>query len=215
MIQARLRLCRLIASQDSAHIAGNAETTYTHQHHVPESEDLSTPSAFLARSASAAAIDAGIRLGEFIASDMVAVRLTPSFRLIVATSPSYLARAGRPRTPSDFAAHACVRMRHSSGALANRRLQNNGAPLDVVVSGPLIFHDYSSMLDAALAGAALVQVPEPIAREHFAAGRLDEVLGKSSVVICLRLSFRSQGPLPARNCAHAAIDRVCDRIEAR
>jgi len=122
--------------------------------------------------------DAGIRLGEFIASDMVAVRLTPSFRLIVVASPSYLVRAGRPRKPADLAAHACVRMRRSGGTLANWRLQDGGRPIDLVVSGPLIVHDYSSMLDAALAGAGLAQVPEPIAREHVTAGRLDEVLGK-------------------------------------
>lgn len=122
--------------------------------------------------------DAGIRMGEFIASDMVAVRLTQPLRLIVVGSPSYLARRGRPRTPSDLASHACVRMRRSSGALANWRLQQDGNPLDLVVSGPLIVHDYPSMLDAALAGTALAQVPEPIAREHMNAGRLDEVLGK-------------------------------------
>jgi DNA-binding transcriptional LysR family regulator len=122
--------------------------------------------------------DAGIRLGEFIASDMVAVRLTPSFRLIVVGSPDYLARAGRPRKPLDLASHACVRLRRSSGALANWRLQNDGDPVDLEVSGPLVVHDYPSMLDAALAGVALAQVPEPIAREHVLAGRLTEVLAK-------------------------------------
>jgi DNA-binding transcriptional LysR family regulator len=123
--------------------------------------------------------DAGIRLGEFIASDMVAVRLTPSFRLIVVASPSYLAHAGSPRTPADLAMHACVRMRRSGGALANWRLEDDGGrPINLVVSGPLIVHDYPSMLDAALAGTALAQVPEPIASEHVKAGRLDEVLSK-------------------------------------
>jgi len=122
--------------------------------------------------------DAGIRLGEFIASDMVAVRLTPSFRLIVVGSPDYLARVGRPRTPSDLASQACVRLRRSGGALANWRLQDEGRPVDLVVSGPLVVHDYPSMLDAALAGVALAQVPEPIAREHVLAGRLREVLAK-------------------------------------
>ena len=122
--------------------------------------------------------DAGIRLGEFIASDMVAVRLTPSFRLIVVGSPDYLARAGRPRTPSDLASHACVRQRRSGGALANWRLQDDGSPVDLVVSGPLVVHDYPSMLDAALGGVALAQVPEPIAREHLLTGRLREVLAK-------------------------------------
>jgi DNA-binding transcriptional LysR family regulator len=122
--------------------------------------------------------DAGIRLGEFIASDMVAVRLTPSFRLIVVAGPDYLARAGRPRTPSDLGRHACVRLRRSGGALANWRLQDDGSPVDLVVSGPLVVHDYPSMLDAALAGVALAQVPEPIAREHVLTGRLREVLAK-------------------------------------
>jgi len=122
--------------------------------------------------------DAGIRLGEFIASDMVAVRLTSSFRIIVVASPSYLARAGRPRVPADLSSHACVRMRRSSGELASWRIKDSGRSIDVVVSGPLIVHDYPSMLDAALAGAALAQVPEPIAREHVTAGRLEEVLAK-------------------------------------
>jgi DNA-binding transcriptional LysR family regulator len=122
--------------------------------------------------------DAGIRLGEFIASDMVAVRLTPSFRLIVVGSPDYLARAGRLRIPSDLASQACVRLRRSGGVLANWRLQDDGSPVDLVVSGPLVVHDYPSMLDAALAGVALAQVPEPIAREHVLAGRLREVLAK-------------------------------------
>ena len=122
--------------------------------------------------------DAGIRLGEFIASDMVAVRLTPSFRLVMVAGPSYLVRAGRPRIPADLAAHACVRMRRSDGTLAHWRLQDGGSPVDLEVSGPLIVHDYPSMLDAALGGAAVAQVPEPIAEEHVTAGRLEEVLGK-------------------------------------
>jgi len=122
--------------------------------------------------------DAGIRLGEFIASDMVAVRLTPPFRLVMVAAPTYLVRAGRPRIPADLAAHACVRMRRSDGTLAHWRLQDGGSPVDLEVSGPLIVHDYPSMLDAALAGAAVAQVPEPIAQEHVTAGRLEEVLGK-------------------------------------
>jgi DNA-binding transcriptional LysR family regulator len=121
--------------------------------------------------------DAGIRLGEFVASDMVAIRLTRSFRLIVVGSPGHLAQFGRPRTPADLASHGCIRLRRSGGALANWRLQDGGGrPVDLVVSGPLIVHDYPSMLDAALSGVALAQVPEPLAREHVTAGRLKEVL---------------------------------------
>ncbi|HZX89589.1 MAG TPA: LysR family transcriptional regulator [Rudaea sp.] len=161
--------------------------------------------------------DAGIRMGEFIASDMVAVRLTPPLRLIVVGSPSYLARRGRPRTPSDLASHACVRMRRSSGALANWRLQQDGNPLDLVVSGPLIVHDYPSMLDAVLAGTALAQVPEPIAREHMNAGRLDEVLGKyaaSTLGVFLYFPDRKQVSPKLRAFIEHARTFVSSRSEA-
>jgi DNA-binding transcriptional LysR family regulator len=120
--------------------------------------------------------DAGIRLGEFIAADMVAVRLTPPFRLVVVGSPDYLARCGRPTTPADLAAHACVRLRRSSGELAHWRLQSPGGPLDLAVSGPLIVNDVPTMLAAALGGVALAQVPEPVARQDVALGRLEQVL---------------------------------------
>ncbi len=122
--------------------------------------------------------DAGIRMGELIAADMVAVRLTPSFRVIVVGSPAYLARCGRPRTPADLSAHACVRLRRSNGALGAWRLQDRGGPVDLAVSGPLIVNDVPTMLDLALDGVVLAQVPEPVAREHLAAGRLEEVLAK-------------------------------------
>jgi len=120
--------------------------------------------------------DAGIRMGEFIASDMVAIRLTPAFRLVVVASPEYLAERGRPRVPLDLAAHACVRLRRSDGALGHWRLQDNGRPLELAVTGPLVVHDFPSMLDAALAGVALAQLPEPVAAEYIKADRLKEVL---------------------------------------
>jgi len=121
--------------------------------------------------------DAGIRLGELIAADMVAVRLTPAFRFIVVGSPAYFRRRGRPRTPADLAAHACVRLRRSNGSLGAWRLQDRGKPLDLAVSGPLIVNDVPTMIDLALDGIALAQVPEPVAREPLAAGRLEETLG--------------------------------------
>ena len=120
--------------------------------------------------------DAGIRLGEFVAADMVAVRLTPAFRFAVVGSAEYLARCGRPKMPADLAAHACVRLRRSSGALAHWRLQNASGSVDLAVSGPLIVNDFPTMLAAALGGVALAQVPEPIAREQLASGQLEEVL---------------------------------------
>jgi DNA-binding transcriptional LysR family regulator len=123
--------------------------------------------------------DAGIRLGEFLAADMAAVRLTPALRLIVVCTQDYLERAGSPRAPADLASQACVRLRSSSGTLASwRLLDGDGDPIDLVVSGPVIVHDYPSMLEAALSGVGLAQVPEPLAREHIEGGRLTEVLAR-------------------------------------
>jgi DNA-binding transcriptional LysR family regulator len=120
--------------------------------------------------------DAGIRLGQFIAADMVAVRLTPPFRLIVVGSPAYLARSGRPERPDDLRHHACVRFRRSGGALALWSLNDNGRAIEIAVSGPLIANDFPTMLGAAVEGVGLAQVPEPIAAEHVRAGRLVHVL---------------------------------------
>jgi DNA-binding transcriptional LysR family regulator len=122
--------------------------------------------------------DAGIRMGEFIAADMVAVRLTPPLRLIVVGSPEYFARCGRPRAPAELTQHACVRLRRSSGMVAPWRMRGSAEPVDLAVSGPLIVNDMPTMLDAALGGVGLAQVPEPIAREHLASGRLEEVLAE-------------------------------------
>jgi len=120
--------------------------------------------------------DAGIRMGEFIAADMVAVRLTPSFRFAIVASPAYLDQRGRPQRPEDLKLHSCVRMRRSSGAVAPWRLQDRGQDFEVAVSGPLLVNDFPTMLGAALGGVGLAQVPEPIAVADVAAARLEEVL---------------------------------------
>jgi DNA-binding transcriptional LysR family regulator len=120
--------------------------------------------------------DAGIRLGQFIAADMVAVRLSPPFRFIVVASPGYLDRHGRPERPEDLRHHACIRLRRSGGALALWQFEDNARTLEVAVSGPLIAHDFPTILGAALEGVGLAQVPEPIAIEAIAAGKLVHVL---------------------------------------
>jgi DNA-binding transcriptional LysR family regulator len=120
--------------------------------------------------------DAGIRLGQFIAADMVAVRLSPPFRFIVVASPAYLDRHGRPERPEDLRHHACLRLRRSGGALALWQFEDNARTLEVAVSGPLIAHDFPTILGAALEGVGLAQVPEPIASEAIAAGKLVHVL---------------------------------------
>ena len=122
------------------------------------------------------AFDAGIRLGEFIAADMVAVRLTPSFRYAIVASPAYLDQRGRPRVPADLQQQACVRMRRAGGVVAPWRVEVGGAPVDLAVGGPLVVNDFPTMLGAALGGVGLAQVPQPIAAADVAAGRLEEVL---------------------------------------
>src|SRR2546430_233512 len=77
--------------------------------------------------------DAGIRLGQFIAPDMVAVRLTKPFPFIVVGSPAYLARSGRPERPDDLRQHACLRLRRSNGALALWSLNDNGQAIEIAV----------------------------------------------------------------------------------
>ena len=120
--------------------------------------------------------DAGVRLGQFIAADMVAVRLTPPLRFIVVGSPAYLARSDRPERPDDLRHHACLRMRRSNGALALWSLNDNGRAIEIAVSGPLIANDFPTMLGAAVEGVGLAQVPEPIATEPVKAGKLVRVL---------------------------------------
>ncbi len=120
--------------------------------------------------------DAGVRMGQFIAADMIAVRLTPPFRFIVVGSPAYLARSGAPERPDDLRQHGCVRWRRSNGALALWSLNDNGRAIELAVSGPFIANDFPTVLGAALEGVGLAQVPEPIAAEHVAAGRLVPVL---------------------------------------
>jgi DNA-binding transcriptional LysR family regulator len=120
--------------------------------------------------------DAGIRLGQFIAADMVAVRLTKPFRLIVVGSPAYLARSGRPERPDDLRQHACLRLRRSNGALALWSLNDNGRAIEIAVPGPLIANDFPTVLGAALEGVGLAQVPEPIAAGAVTAGKLVRLL---------------------------------------
>jgi DNA-binding transcriptional LysR family regulator len=120
--------------------------------------------------------DAGIRLGQFIAADMVAVRLTKPFRFIIVGSPAYLARSGRPERPDDLRRHACLRLRRSNGALASWSLNDDGRAIEIVVSGPFIANDFPTMLGAAVEGVGLAQVPAPIAAGAVTAGKLATVL---------------------------------------
>jgi DNA-binding transcriptional LysR family regulator len=120
--------------------------------------------------------DAGIRMGQFIAADMVAVRLTPPFSFVVVGSPDYLSRRGRPERIDDLRHHACLRMRRSNGSIAPWSFINGNETIESVVSGPLIAHDYPTLLGAAIEGVGLVQMPGPPAQAAIADGRLQALL---------------------------------------
>jgi DNA-binding transcriptional LysR family regulator len=120
--------------------------------------------------------DAGIRLGQFIAADMVAVRLTPPFPFVVVGSPDYLRRRKLPEHIDDLRHHACLRMRRSNGSIAPWSFVNGNKAVEAVVSGPLIAHDYPTLLGAAIQGVGLAQVPGPLAKAPIADGRLQALL---------------------------------------
>ena len=120
--------------------------------------------------------DAGMRMGQFIANDMTALRLTAPFRMVAVGSPDYLALRGIPLTPEDLQRHACLRLRRTAGGASPWRLVENGRPLEIVVRGPLIAGDFPTLLDAAIDGVGLAQVPEPVAVAPVRAGALKAVL---------------------------------------
>ena len=120
--------------------------------------------------------DAGIRLGQFIAADMIAVRLSPPFPFVVVGSPEYLRRQRRPERIDDLRQHACLRMRRSNGSIGPWSFVNGNKPVEAIVSGPLIAHDFPTILGAAVEDMGLAQVPEPIAASLVKAGKLVHVL---------------------------------------
>ena len=120
--------------------------------------------------------DAGIRLGQFVAADMVAVRLTPPFPFVVVGSPDYLRQRKRPEHIDDLRQHACLRMRRSNGSIAPWSFVDGNKAVEAMVSGPFIANDFPTMLGAAVEGLGLAQVPQPIAAGAVKAGKLVQVL---------------------------------------
>jgi len=124
----------------------------------------------------AGGFDAGIRLGESLAQDMVAVPLGGPQRLVSFAAPAYLAGRQPPRTPEDLRAHRCLNYRLTSGALYRWEYAQDGRVLDVALDGPLISNDGGLLLDAARAGAGITWAFEGIVREDLDSGRLVPVL---------------------------------------
>jgi DNA-binding transcriptional LysR family regulator len=120
--------------------------------------------------------DAGVRMGQFIAPDMVTVRLSPPFRLDVVCSPAYLANRAAPELPAQLCDHACLRWRRSDGGIAPWTFNDNGRAIDVAVDGPYIGNDFPTLISAAVAGMGLAQVPAPVAATFVAESKLQRVL---------------------------------------
>jgi len=124
----------------------------------------------------AGGFDAGIRLGELIAVDMIVVRLTPPFPFVVVGSPDYLRRRKPPTRVEDLRDHACLRLRRWNGSIAPWTFAVGNDVIEAAVSGPLIAHDYPTLLGAVIRGLGLAQVPGPIAEAAIADGRLQALL---------------------------------------
>jgi DNA-binding transcriptional LysR family regulator len=121
--------------------------------------------------------DAGVRLGEQVAKDMIAVPIGPNVRLVVVGAPSYFARRPRPKRPQDLTAHECINIRFpTQGGLFAWEFEKRGRELKVRVEGPLVCNSLSVRLHAAVAGLGLTCLPEDQVQTHLADGRLIQVL---------------------------------------
>jgi DNA-binding transcriptional LysR family regulator len=121
--------------------------------------------------------DAGVRLGEQVAKDMIAVRIGPDVRFALVGAKSYFAKRPPPKTPRDLVGHSCINLRLPTyGGLYAWEFERDGRELKVRVEGQLIFNSIFQVLDASLAGFGLAYMPETLARSHIAKGRLKRVL---------------------------------------
>ena len=121
--------------------------------------------------------DAGVRSGEQVAKDMIAVRIGPDMRMAVVGAPSYFAQRSPPKKPQDLTDHNCINLRLPTyGGLYAWEFEKGGRELKVRVEGQLIFNGTAQMLNAALTGFGLAYVPEDLAQPHLAKDLLKRVL---------------------------------------
>jgi DNA-binding transcriptional LysR family regulator len=121
--------------------------------------------------------DAGIRLGELVEADMIAVRLTSPFKLAVVGSPDYFARRGRPQRPEDLKDHACINFRQSArGTLYKWEFEENGREFSIAVEGPVTVNEADIMMASAVLGLGLAYTLAPMAEPLCDQGLLEQVL---------------------------------------
>ncbi|WP_324648785.1 LysR family transcriptional regulator [Klebsiella pneumoniae] len=121
--------------------------------------------------------DAGVRLGEQVARDMIAVRISPDLRMAVVGSPGYFARHPKPAMPHDLAQHNCINLRlPTHGSFLPWDFDKQGKEIKFRVAGQWVFNSTTHIVRASLAGYGLAFVPEDMVLEHIVAGRLVRVL---------------------------------------
>ncbi len=121
--------------------------------------------------------DAGVRLGDQIARDMVAVRIGPDWRMVVVGAPDYFAVQGKPETPTDLQQHRCINMRlPTHGGVYPWEFSRDDQQIRIRVEGQLIFNNLNARVEAAIAGLGLAYVPEDCVSEAVATGTLVKVL---------------------------------------
>jgi DNA-binding transcriptional LysR family regulator len=121
--------------------------------------------------------DAGVRSGERVAKDMIAVRIGPDLRMAVVGAPSYFARRSVPTTPQDLTEHSCINLRlPTHGGLYAWEFEKDGRELNVRVEGQLVFNGTEQMLNAALDGFGLAYVPDDLVQGYVRKGALKRVL---------------------------------------
>lgn len=121
--------------------------------------------------------DAGVRLGEHVAKDMIAVPIGPDLRMVVVGAPSYFLKHKRPRTPRDLTEHSCINLRlPTRGGVYVWEFEKNGREMNVRVDGRFVFNNFALRLNAALAGFGLAYLQEDQVKAYIADGRLIKVL---------------------------------------
>src|ERR1700730_946248 len=130
----------------------------------------------------AAGFDAGVRLGEMIERDMIAVRLTPPFKAIMVASPRYLAAKGEPKSIGDLARHNCIGFRLlASGGIYAWELLDNGEDVSVRVTGTVLVNDATYAKELALNGVGIAYIFEPLVRKEIGDGALCWVLPEAAI----------------------------------
>jgi DNA-binding transcriptional LysR family regulator len=121
--------------------------------------------------------DAGIRIGEFIERDQVAVRITPDFRWSVLGTPAYFAARGRPRVPEDLTGHECIRYRFPTARAVYRwQFQRKGREFSLDPPGSVVVNDHIAMIELAKKSVGLVYTADLVAARELESGELEAVL---------------------------------------